>query len=201
MAVPTKVNPLPYVGCERVIIYRVETDTAEEYTAGEMIELTQGAISASFQTNAETTTFYADNQAKISDTVITPSASLGYAGDDEMIDKVLYGCTVDGGAVLNNLGAIPNCGIIIALNQGEGEFVVRQYLKVNAVKDGTEINTKSGSTTFTTPTATLTPLMCNYFKDYTRHFYSTNEALKGKTIDDVIEALKTDVSHKFTSMV
>lgn len=193
-----KIAPMPYVGCEKMFIYTVDVDTAEEYSATNILEFEKGSISASFENNTEVIPFYADNVQVLAEHVPTPSASIGYAGDNEEIDVMLYGKTVSGGAVLDNLGALPECGLVLALNQGKGEFVVRQYLKFTASKDGTEVTTKQGTVSFTTPTATLTPVISNHFGSYLREFYSTNPAIQGKTIDEVVAALMADVSHEFT---
>lgn len=199
MATTKKVNPMPYVGLERSILYTVLNDSADSYEAGEILEFEKGSISTSFEVGAETTPFFADNVTKINDVTYTPTASFGYAGDNADIDVMLYGKVKKGGAVLDNFGAVPVCGLIIVLNQGGGEFCVRQYLKFTATKDGTEVTTKSGTTTFTTPSATINPLHCTYFNSYTREFYSTDEAIAGMTAEQVVTALMEDVSHEFTT--
>lgn len=193
----------PYVGTEKLYAYRVTADTAAEYTADKdsMIKVEGSMVSSNFNLSASTTSFFADNAAQISDTTMTPTASIGYAGDTPEIDELFYGRKKNGGAMLDNLGAAPEVGCFYVMNQANNGWVVRQILRFNAVKDSIDITTKGENVSFTNPTATLTPLISNHFNTYVRDFYSTDAALAGKTAQDVLDALIADPAHVFSESV
>lgn len=191
----------PFIGTEKLYVYRVDTDDSTGYDGDvdTMIKLEGSMVSSNFDLSASTTSFFADNAAQISDTTMTPSASIGYAGDSPELDELLYGKKNDGGAMLDNLGSAPECGCFYVMNQANNGWVVRQICRFTAAKDSVDISTKGESVSFTNPTATLTPLVSNYFNTYVRDFYSTDKLLAGKTAQDVIDALVADPGHVFTN--
>lgn len=195
------VNPVPYVGTRKICLYRVNTDNTETYEAdGDMIELVGGAVSVSYSISASETAFYADNSKQISEFSYSPTGALGIAGDNEELDVLLLGKKKDGGAVLENMGSVPECGCFYILDMGKNKWVVRQILRFTAAKDETTVSTKGETTTFTNPGFTVSPLLSNYFQSYTRDFYSTDEALKDMTAEQVIEALKANPATTFPAV-
>lgn len=196
------VKTVPYIGTERLVIYRVKTDstTAYEPETDAMLEITDGSVSVSYSVSATETSFYSSNKKTVTDFSYSPTATLAYAGDSAEIDKLLFGKKNDGGAMLENMGAAPTFGCFYVLNMAENEWVVRQILKAQASKDDVTVSTKAESTTFTNPSATLSPLASVFFNSYSRDFYSTDPLLVGKTASDVIDALITDPSHKFSEV-
>ena len=185
------IKTMPYVGFERLVVGRVDSDTKEGYSAStEVAEFVDGAVSMSFNISASETAFYSSNKK---------TASIAYAGDNYEIDKILFGKVEDGGAVKENLGTAPECFAIGLMNTANG-WVIRQILKFTAAKDDVAVTTKGESVTFTNPSASLSCLASTYFNSYTRDFYSDNPAFEGMTANEVFDALVAEPSKKFDTV-
>lgn len=194
------IKTMPYVGFERLVVGRVDSDTKEGYSAStEVAEFVDGAVSMSFNISASETAFYSSNKKTASDYTFSPTASIAYAGDNYEIDKILFGKVEDGGAVKENLGTAPECFAIGLMNTANG-WVIRQILKFTAAKDDVAVTTKGESVTFTNPSASLSCLASTYFNSYTRDFYSDNPAFEGMTANEVFDALVAEPSKKFDTV-
>lgn len=195
------INSLPYIGCEDVYVYRVGTDTDTDYkpaTDGNMLKIPE-LVAISYNVSANDTSYYANNVKKLTDTTFTPTASMTLSGDSEETDKLIFGKTADGAALLDNFESVPEVGIFYVINRAKGQWTIRHIPKATCSKGDSSVETKGESTSFQTAVTNINPLYSNYFKTYAREFYSENTVFKGHTYEEVLEALAANPKEKFTT--
>lgn len=196
------INSVPYIGCEDLYLYRVGTDNNESYAlpnSGDFQNILKvpELVAISLNSGANDTNFYANNVKKLTDTTYSYSGSFTISGDDEEIDKLVLGKKAEGGAVLDNLASAPEVGIIYGLTKAKGEWVVRQILKATCSKADSTVDTKGESTSFQTSVININPLFGEFFGCYIREFYSSDAALTGMTMQDVLDALAANPAATF----
>lgn len=196
------INSLPYIGCEDVYCYRVGTDTETDYTIGgtdsKVLKIPE-LVAISYNVSANDSSYYANNVKKLTDTTFTPTASMTLSGDSEETDKMLFGKTADGAALLDNFDAVPECGIFYVINRAKGQWTIRHIPKATCSKGDSTVDTKGENTSFQTAVTNINPLYSNYFKTYTREFYSENPVFEGHTFAEVLEALAANPKENFES--
>lgn len=198
MAQVVVINSVPYTGCENIVFYKVAADTAEEYKADETtIYDVPELVAVSYNVSATDTNFYANNVKKITDTTFTPTASFTLSGDDEALEKFIFGKVVDGAALKDNLGSAPEVGMFYTLNKAKNKWMIRQILKATCSKGDMTVDTKGESTSFQTSVTNVSPLFSEHFKTYVREFYSENPVFEGHTLAEVVAILKANPAETF----
>lgn len=188
-----------YVGNGMLHVAGVEEDSAENYTVKDnMIFLEGSMVSGNFSLAATQNPFFADDGLQEVDASFSPTASITYAGDSRELDETMFGLVSSGGAMLDNLGALPEITLFWSQRQANNQFVIIHIPRCTATKDSVDVSTKTDTTTFTPATATITPLKSNHFNTYFRRIYSTDPGVAGKSEAEVIAILRKDPGHVFT---
>lgn len=193
------INSVPYIGCEDVYFYQIGADSQAAYSIKENTDIYKvpELVAVSLNMGTTDTNFYANNVKKITDTTYNITGSITLSGDDEKLEQVVFGKTLEGGALKDNLSSAPEVGMFYGLTKAKGAWVVRQILKATCSKADSSIDTKGENTNFQTSVMNVNPLFSEHFGCYVREFYSSDAAFASMTMKDVLAALAENPSATF----
>lgn len=204
MAVTLKVlsNGAPLATVEQFHCWKVTADTpkvgevAGTYTTDTMYSYPH-TVGVNFDLGSKSTAFYDDSKKQGSDASYTPTASAEFHGFPEDLDKVLFGDTVTGGALGDNIDAHPEIGLFYVEKDTNGGWRIVEILKTKAYRAAEKVATKEASTSAQSESVNFEPEISACFNLYRRVFKSDDPVFAAKTLAQVITTLEADPSAVF----